>query len=164
MKPITFKKISVEPVLISSSFQSISDNDNDNDNDDSNNNTIINSAIEIRNKKLLVSKFKIRPESASIILENPRMKNVDIEERILELHSTIGLTKPKLKVTLDNYPSLAVDMLSSPGNKYHYYHHYYYYHTILVKTIKSIIMRKLEITESEYAEAIRTVQKQNNNR
>jgi len=121
--PLSFKKISLEPTLIplsstitttttssssSSSSLSISNDINYDDND-------MKSATEIRNARLL-SKFKIRPESASIILENPRMKNIDIEERILELHSTIGLTKPKLKVTLDNYPSLAVDMLSSPGN------------------------------------------------
>ena len=135
LSAISYKKISLEPALIplsttiqttssSSSLLSISNdinNDDDNDKD-------MKSAIEIRNTRLL-SKFKIRPESASIILENPRMKNVDIEERILELHSTIGLTKPKLKVTLDNYPSLAVDMLSSPGN-YQYllllYYDYYY--------------------------------------
>jgi hypothetical protein len=113
--PISIKTISVEPILISSSFQPISINANDDSNENYDND--FKSAIEIRNTKLLLSKFKIRPESASIILENPRMKNIDIEERILELHSTIGLTKPKLKVTLDNYPSLAVDMLSSPGKK-----------------------------------------------
>ena len=134
LSAISYKKISLEPTLIplsttiqispssSSSLSKSNDINNDDDNDD------MKSAIEIRNTRLL-SKFKIRPESASIILENPRMKNVDIEERILELHSTIGLTKPKLKVTLDNYPSLAVDMLSSPGN-YQYllllFYDYYY--------------------------------------
>ena len=138
---ISYKKISLEPTLIplsttiqissslSSSLSKSNDiNNNDDDDDNDNDNDDMKSAIEIRNTRLL-SKFKIRPESASIILENPRMKNVDIEERILELHSTIGLTKPKLKVTLDNYPSLAVDMLSSPGN-YQYllllFYDYYY--------------------------------------
>ena len=155
---ISYKKISSEPIIISSDQISsslstssssspltttIPIDSNDNENDDN----IFKSPIEIRNFKLLLSKFKIRPESAAVILDNPRMKTIDIEERIIELHSTIGLTKPKLKVTLDNYPSLAVDMLSSP-----------------VKTIKSIIMKKLELTEAEFAEAIRTVQKQNNDR
>ena len=159
---ISYKKISSKPIIISSTKIPISttsslitiptstnnnNNENNNENDDDDDDDIFKSPIEIRNTKLLISKFKIRPESAAIILENPRMKTIDIEERMIELHSTIGLTKPKLKVTLDNYPSLAVDMLSSP-----------------VKTIKSIIMKKLELTEVEFAEAIRTVQKQNNDR
>ena len=109
---------------------------------------------EVYNSKLLYTRnmafIKSLTESAEVIRlfqENSIVLTVDIEERCRSLRETIGLTRGSLKLYINKYPSICLDIFTTP-----------------VKSTKSVICRYLGISEAQYAASLRKIQAQTNSK
>lgn len=86
-------------------------------------------------------------ETINYFQENPITSDIDIEERCRSLRETIGLTRGSLKLYLNKYPSICLDIFTTP-----------------VKSTKSVIGRHLGISEAQYATSLRKIQAQTNSK
>ena len=86
-------------------------------------------------------------ESIQFFQEKLALLNTDIEERSRCLRETVGLTKNSLKLYINRYPSICLEMFTTP-----------------VKSSKSVICRYLEISEAQYAVSLRKIQIQTHNK
>jgi hypothetical protein len=75
------------------------------------------------------------------------MAHVLVEERALMLREVTGMTRANLKTYLQKYPAMVVKMFTEP-----------------VKSSKSVIMRMLGLSETEYVVGLAKIQSQTNNK
>ena len=98
------------------------------------------------NEKILLS-LNVEAEAVVRILDDPRMANIKLTERISELREAVGLSRVSLKKYLTAYPDVCIGMFSDK-----------------VKTAKSVVMRVLKVSEDEYAAGIKRILQQTNNK
>ena len=110
--------------------------------------SVTTTAVHDTNMRYLLS-IGIRDEACDILLSDERMANISIKEREKELRHSIGMSRDNLKQSLNNYPTLAVDILAD----------------LFLKTSKDIVMKSLNITdEADYDVALKKIQKQSSKR
>jgi hypothetical protein len=100
-----------------------------------------------RNCIYLKNNLKTSEESLSLILCDPRMRGVEVEERVRMLREVTGITRTTLKKYIAKYPIMVVDMFTGR-----------------VKSSKSVVMKILRLSESEYVRSVEKIQRQTNNR
>jgi len=102
--------------------------------------------LEARNRAFL-SGLKLEPEVVTMIVQDERMGNVEVEERVKMLREVTGLTRATLKRYLSKYPSMVIEMFTTP-----------------VKSSKSVTVRMLGISEAEYVASLHKIGRQTNNK
>jgi hypothetical protein len=98
------------------------------------------------NEGILLS-LKVDPEIVARILDDPRMSNINLNQRISELREAVGLSRVSLKKYLCAYPDVCIGMFADK-----------------VKTAKSVVMRVLKLDEQQYAAGMKRISLQTNNK
>ena len=108
--------------------------------------TLFRQQLRVINQDALQA-LKVGDETATRILDDPRMADVHLPRRIVELRLSVGMTRTTLKQYLNSYPDVCIGFFVDK-----------------VKTAKSVVMRVLQISEQQYDDSVKRIPSQTNNK